>query len=339
MNVDYKTKTAIRLDMTRNSVDTRKQASRLGLFRSAFLMMVVLVGVSFYRLFLEARKSVFFGGRVNLVLSRPFMVASFDEQSGSLTLVPVPKEILMNLPFGMRGFRAETVANLGVQEGKGEAIVVDAIELTWGILVDGWLGEGGDVGLGFEVGEGKKIVRIPILKRLGWLVNSRGSISLWDRIRLLRKVSKVRPDRLVILDVENSTLGAKGVDPDGHEVISVDPDKAVAVFSGLFSDLRIVEEGFTVSVLNGTGYPGLAHLVGAMLKTSGVRVVFEGEASGLSARCEVRTMKGLAKSYTAVRIMKWLKCDRIVETDTGRNDIEVIAGTKLGEYMMGEMGF
>ncbi len=300
----------------------------LGRFLALCLIAVFLV-ISLGKLW-RSRNVFGQGGRANLVIQDPLAVVSYDLNSRQITYFLISADAQIIIPHGGGTISAKNFPKFVGQEKRGMDFAKDAVMITLGIGIDAAVGkDAGGLGYGIE-GEGVKARGI--WQRLKEVEAS--GLTWKEKIALFRLVSGVGTPRVKVVGLSDAGLFDEHLQPDNNVVKQVDLLRSLQFFYQKIRDEQIVDENVTVTVLNGTQTPLLARLVGTILRSSGIRVIREGQGESRPAKCLINARPELKGSHTLSRLQGWLGCDFSSNEVHGRSDMTVV----LGEGFAGLVG-
>ncbi len=285
---------------------------RLWIFIAGFLILLSL----FWKTYDTLRKSIWDGkNRINFVLSGDEVVLiSFAPEEPSLTLLPLPKNLQIDVIYGYGKYRVEVVSSLGELEKK-DNLLPASLQENFGVPVEGWI---------VSTSDSKE----EILRELGRQILGRGktNFSRWDLVRLWWGISKLRPGEIEILDLGRLNILSSVKLPDGTTVFQIDFGQLDLKIQKIFSDSLIKKENFSIEVLNGTSYRGLAERGARIVANTGGRVVWVGNSELQIADCRLQIEKNKKRAYTVKKISKIFNCQLEEKKEGGRAEITLILG-------------
>jgi hypothetical protein len=319
---------------------TRKLTFFKRLFKTLFLIIFFLAMTFLIFKFWQAMRVSRFAGkdRVTFVFSAEnIFVISLDPKEGKMMMIKIPPETQIDVAHGYGKYRAGAVYKLGEEEKIGGGkILAESVQEYMGIVIDGYLrapeaiwilGVGSEEELGrIDFTFKKKMSQFRgFIKILGG--NFETNFSKFDLIKIWREILKVRPDRVVFVDLAQSFVSWETVLPDGQKSYEVEPEMLEQIVKKNFLDEKIREENFLVEVTNTTLHSKLADKAARILTNIGVDVVAVSETEEKLLSCQVVTDKKFKNSYTVKKIRRIFDCHFREGEIGGRADITV----KIGE--------
>lgn len=213
---------------------------------------------------------------INLVIkSNQVHILSFNPLEKSVTILKVPDDTYMELPFGFGKWPARSIFDLGQAENPpmGAKLLQSAASVTFGVPVDGFIGFPNDLAiLQIEKAVGK--IRQNPLTAVDFIRSSQTNLNLWEMFQLWRGIRGVRGDRIKFLDLGQSQITSWQLLPDRSRVLGIDDLKLDQYIQKEFKDSKIDEEGLSIGVFNATDHPQLAEKAGRVISNMGGRVIF-----------------------------------------------------------------
>lgn len=286
-----------------------KKIKRRRILRAVFLVMTLafLAGLVF-RFFGFISQAKWDGRtRLNLALQAEVVsLASYSPSDERLTILVIPGQTFIEAIHGYGPYRAESIYPLGELEKKGGELLSGSLQEYLGIPVQAYAVFGDLAMRKNQPSETKKSLVKGIFGLLGKR-SGQTSLTIWDLLRLGWKVKKVKPSRISIVNLEETSASSQVVLPDGSGAIRVDTDRVDRIVSRFFPDEHLKHEGLAVAVLNGTEHEGLARRAARVLENIGGRVVSVGEAAK-TEECEVRSLAKHKDSDTVRRLKETFNC-------------------------------
>ncbi len=316
-----------------------KLSNRLNFRLSNVFRMLGIIFLAFFvfsvvRSIMPSRRNLIGNkGTINIIYDNPVSIASYDLEDKVLSIIYIPKDVELNLPYGFGSYRAGVVSELGEQEGKGAKLLADGVMLSMGIGIDGWI-QGVEGTGGFQQSE-SGISKLSLKKRINQIVGGNSNLSLIDRLRLFWMSQELNAGEIKYIDLADLNAFKSSMSPDGEKLSYLDKSKILAYQSHLFRDRMFSDEGLSVSVLNATSVPSLAQGVSQVLQISGIKVVSEDTSFPSRDRCQIKGAKNLEKSYTTRKITNWFNCEFVKVEDESRSDLTIILGDEYSQYLMG----
>jgi hypothetical protein len=105
------------------------------------------------------------------------------------------------------------------------------------------------------------------------LQNIETNLSRMQAFTLFQRLSKVRSDKVISLDLSRSSITESKLLPDSSRVLGVDTVKLDYFVRENMADRQIIDEGVSIAVFNGTNHPGLANEVSRIITNIGGNVI------------------------------------------------------------------
>lgn len=294
------------------------------------LVFLGLVLFSIFRLFGAWNNRVWLGdSRLSFVMATtPPVLASYEPETGILTLVTFPPRLEVSAAFGFGEFSSEKLWDLGIQKGLSGAVLAKTFEKELGVPVDGWIDALGLRLLGGEVDSRSFVWFVEGLQGIGSFSN----FTIFDKMRILFEIGRIPSGRRQILDSVNLRISQPMRLADGLAGYKISPSLAQATLAQKLSDVKVVRENLTVSVVNTTDVSGAATKVARIINTLGARIVAVGSKESKLATCQVNVSSRARESMTARRILAIFGCTR-GSVEPGAGEIEIILGEEVAQQL------
>lgn len=295
------------------------------------LVLLGLVLFSIFRLFGAWNNRVWLGdSRLSFAMATtPPVLASYEPETGILTLVTFPPRLEVSAAFGFGEFSSEKLWDLGIQKGLSGAVLAKTFEKELGVPVDGWVDALGLSLLGGEVGVSRSFVWfVEGLQGIGSFSN----FTIFDKIRILVEIGRIPAGRRQILDSVKLGISQPVMLADGLAGYQISQSLAQATLAQKLSDVKVVRENLTVSVVNTTDVSGAATKVARIINTLGARIVAVGSKESKLATCQVNVSSRARESMTARRILAIFGCTR-GSVEPGAGEIEIILGEEVAQQL------
>lgn len=237
---------------------------------------------------------------INVVFqSARISVLSFNPLESSVTVLKVPDDTYIEVPFGFGRWPIRSIFDLGQAEKPpmGAKLLKSAVGNSFGIPVDGYI----NLGSNLQAEPLEKVIgqiRQNPFSIVGFIRESISDLNLWETAKLWWGVRGVRPDKVKFLDLGQSQITDWVLLPDGSRVLGIDQLKLDQYLQREFKDSRLGEEGLSVGVFNGTDHPQLAEKASRLISNMGGRVIF---TANLPRKAEQSLILGKS-SYTKTRL-------------------------------------
>lgn len=280
----------------------------------------------------------------NIVLATsPILVFSFDPNLHQATILSIPSNAFLEVPYGYGNYPAGSIYRLGaldIQRGGGN-LLGKSIENTFGIVIDAYLAP-----------KSKKLEDLPLLDKAQiqkikndyfsfhgailslaqMMTYSRGmdtNLSMIDKFNLWNAIRTLRIDNISLLDVDGSMVVSDQKLPDGAVVKIIDKELFDAFIKDKFQDNLVRLENISVEIINASGEDGVAYQFGRTLKNLGANVLVKTTAErNEDYTCSVFTLrKELVQSHIVRRLKQLYQCN-ISKDLSVKNiaDIQVVVG-------------
>lgn len=304
---------------------------KLGLLVAFFALLFLEVG----KIFQLTTKAAWDGrNRLNLVVnSSPMGILSFaPKEDKSLALLLIPENSLIETIHGFGNYQFGSIYNLGALENKGDQLLVGTAQNFFALPIDGLLTLKNFITKNQSLEETRNL----ITKNL-WQIFRVGEnhyLNRWDFLRLWWLARNLRQDRLKIIDLAQTGAFTEVTLADGSQVRKIDLTRADKTIGEYFKDEEIAKEDFSIAVLNGTAFTGLANQAVRLVNNLGGRVIEVGNWEEKVSDCEIISSKSITRSYTVKKLKKIFAC-RWISGDLGnhRADLLLILGEKFWEKM------
>lgn len=215
------------------------------------------------------------------------LTASFDKSGLSkinlYTLSPnenqivalsLSNEIYLNVPLEFGSWTLGSVYKLGQEQNPkiGAKLLRLSVSNLLGIPVDAVIISEGNQDFDSPDSFVAKLRKDP-LAPLTLTQNIETNLSRLQSISLFKILSKVRQDKLIALDLSQSSITESKLLPDSSRVLGVDAIKLDYFIREKMADSQIIDEGASIAVFNGTSHPGLANEVSRVITNLGGNVI------------------------------------------------------------------
>ena len=268
-----------------------------------FVFLLIFAGLGF-NLYRSVTKGLWDGrNRFNLVLiGEQIAVFSLAPGEEAVSFLLIPGTTLVETIRGYGTYRINSVFNLGELDNGGGKLISGTIQDYLGLTIDGYARlEDGNIEF--------------VQQALVGLLRNKGETNLtsWDLVRLWWQLKKIRPDRIKMVNLGETSACSEVVLADESSAIEIDSERVDRVVSQLFKDQKVRIEDLAVAVLNRTSHQGLAGRAARLITNIGGRVVEVGEAESLSVtkpgeKCEVQSAEKLRNSYTVKKLIRIFDC-------------------------------
>lgn len=240
---------------------------------------------------------------INLLLRTSHIsLLSYNPKEEKVTIINVPDELFLDVPFGFGKWQLRAVYELGQsQKGVGgDRLLKDTLTSFFAVPIDGFL-DFSSLQRAKSASEIVESLRRNPFSGLNLLSSLKTDLTVWELLRLKTSLSSVRFDKVKELDLTALGVLEQGNLPDGTGVLTTDPIKLDSVLSDLV-DPVIVSEHKTIAVFNATERGQLAGKWARLITNLGGNVIITNNAR---ERLEKTKVVG-EKSLTLKRIQQIL---------------------------------
>lgn len=212
---------------------------------------------------------------------------SYNPKQEKITIVNIPEETFLEVPFGFGMWQLRAVYGLGQaqKELEGNKLLVDTLSSFFAIPIDGFL-DFSALQPQKSPAEVLEILRENPISGFNLLSTLKTDLTLWELLKLKLSLTGVRFDKVKELNLlELSVLDQEKL-PDGTEVYTADPIKLDSVLSGLV-DTAIVSEHKTIAVFNATDRPQLAGKWARLVTNLGGNIIIISNAKARLKNTEI----------------------------------------------------
>lgn len=277
-----------------------------------------------------------------VVNSEPLIVFSIEPATRRALFLTLPKNTLLDVPYGYNTYPAASVFSLGELEKRhgGGALLTGSIENTLGVMVDGFITKRDSHLLLFaQTHEHVLNIKSDYFSFVGLLRSSPQAIvsgkqvvtnlSFLDMIRLWNAVRSIRSDRIIYFDLEKLGVLIDEKLPDDSSVKTIDKDRFDALISDNFQDQKVRFEKATIEIVNASGLEKLASQLGRILTSLGANVIVKSTASVVEKyTCLIYISRSsLKNSIILQRILSHYPCQISHDLiNSGQTEIKIILG-------------
>lgn len=259
-----------------------------------------------------------------LVRTNRISLLSYNPKEAKVTVVNIPDETFLEVPFGFGSWQLRSVYELGESQKQlgGHKLLVDTLTNFLAVPVDGFLD------LKDLNPERSVITIVDSLRKNPFFMFKllpvlKSDLNLLELLRLDFQLSKVRFDKVEEISLDKLDVLDKGSLPDGTFVFTGDPVKLDSILSAL-ADPEIVSEHKTIAVFNGTNKGLLAVKWARLIRNLGGNVIITGNTEEIK-----QTKVTGVKSTTLKRLQQIFASDDTSgspEPGSSRADINLLLG-------------
>ena len=290
-----------------------------------FVVLIILTGfLVFFFNFLRK-------GRTTLVLvGSSATVVSLDNEKDSLTIVPLPQNIYLELAGGKGNLTVQSLFKFDLLSKQKGLLFIRTLREFLGIPIDGWI----NIGENFEISNQEQFLNIQ--KKQLSLFNLKNLLPISKKQYFFYKIGNIRKDKITVIDLTESNIFQKETLPDGSQVLKTDADKLDSLLQEQFFEKKILEENLSMAVLNSGRTQGLASRAARIIGNSGGKVVIVGDSPTKMVDCTINVAKKNKKTYTVSRYKKIFSCEiNNNPSEENRVDITITLGTAYEKEIKG----
>jgi len=295
----------------------------------ALFFLIIILTIPLINIFWQSFQKSIWDGQHHLTVAVDngnLDIWSLEPSEKKIVHVTVPGNTYLSV--GSYGeYRAAAVGKLSLLERKNGQLIVDAIEDSFVIPIDGVVVLKEDVKekLTFEnmfgLGGALQVLGAVSMQNVAY-----SNLSLVDIIRLWFFSFQVNKSSIKNIDLALSTSLSKTTLPDGKEGFTIDNLRFSQEAEEYFNDKGIKDDALTIEILNATTKEGRANMLASLLTTIGGNVVNTAKNDITEKETKIFAKD---KSYTAWKIAKLTGGKQVFEAPKrGRADILVILGGK-----------
>lgn len=204
---------------------------------------------------------------------------SFQPKEGRIILLKLSQEIYLEVPKGFGFWTLGSVYKLGQVENPpigGRLLQLSTSQLL-GLPIDGIIIVKGKI-----LSPDKFLISLHQnpLSMVGLVKDVQTNLSPLQTIQLFWSLSQVRKDKIITLDLAQSSITESKLLADSSRVLGVDTVKLDYFIRQNMSDQSILEEELSVAIFNGTKIAGLAQQAARMVTNMGGNVLWTGNLEG-----------------------------------------------------------
>ena len=280
-----------------------------------------------------------------VVNSSPLVLFSIEPNTNQATLLIIPPNTILDVPYSYNTYPAYSVFALGdldAQKGGGK-LLSKSIENTFGVMVDGFIAARRNDTKFTLSSQSDELFKLKkdyfaihgfpnlFLKFLKLDKKIVRNISLIDAMRVWLSLRNLRNDRIAIifLDRDNTLTDEKL--PDGSMVKILNKELFDQTVALNFQDRQVRLQNLSIEVVNATGKEKIAGQFSRVLQNLGANVVVKSTApTNENFNCQVYvTSKGLLSSIITKRLEKYFQCSILKTVEKGVSDIKVVLGKEF----------
>ncbi len=201
-------------------------------------------------------------------------VIALQPKDNRLVALTLSGEIYLNVPLEFGSWTLGSVYNLGQEQNPkiGAKLLKLSVSNLLGIPIDAVIISRGKSDLSSTEKLISELRKNP-LASLTAVQDIETNLSRLQAFSLFRSLSKIRSDKVISLDLSQSSITESKLLADSSRVLGVDAVKLDYFVRERMADSQIVDEGLSIAVFNGTSHPGLANEVSRIITNMGGNVI------------------------------------------------------------------
>lgn len=254
-----------------------------------------------------------------LIRTNHISVLSFSPKEEKVVIVNIPDETFLEVPHGFGFWQLRAIYELGESQKNtsGYQLLSDTLTNFLAIPIDGFLDFG-------PLQRNKSAIEIVDNLRknpffgFNLLSDLKTDLTIWELIKLDLKLTNVRFDKVMELNLDKLKFLDRENLPDGTPVFTGDPVKLDSVLSDLV-DPVLISEHKSIAVFNATKQAQLAQKAARLITNLGGNVIITANASQRLEKTQVQgeqslTLKRLRQIFD-LDCQNNPKCDKIDSTN------------------------
>jgi len=288
----------------------KKKKKRKWVFLILLLVLSAFLIFGFFKISCSINKSLWDGkSQFNLVLnSEPVMIISFDYSEKEINVLSIPNGTFVEAIHGCGPYRVESLYRLGEIKSYGGNLLSGSLQEYFGVNLDGYLS-------GSQYQPGLVSIKNFLLNQAfdALRVQEKTNLTRWDLLRIWWRIKIIREDKIIFIDLAQSSVSQKVDLPDNSQAMKIDPERLSKIISQFFIDEGLEKEELTVAVLNKTEHLGLANNASKIIGNIGGRVIqvsdFQDKTTDSNRECEIKSEKKYKNSYTVRKLSQIFNCE------------------------------
>lgn len=204
-------------------------------------------------------------------------VLSYSPKDKKITILNLSDQIYLELPKDFGSWQISSIYPLGQQENPkiGAKLLQLSVYKLLGVPIDGILMVS-DPELAKKPQKLISRLKVNPLNIFGSMSTFDSNLGAFQKFNYLWAISKVRQDKIISLDLAQSSITESKLLPDSTRVLGIDSYKMDYYIRQNMVDEVFLDEGLSVAVYNSTEFPGMANLASRIITNMGGNVVFTG---------------------------------------------------------------
>ena len=259
---------------------------------------------------LNSVKTYFWDGKytINLVFKgQKISILSYSPQERKVTILKIPGDALIYVPKGFGEWQVGSIFDLGLTAKPqiGAQLLKLSVEKLLGLPIDGFVKLDGKLGE-IELEDLVQSLRKNPLS-LSFSINRiQSDLTGTELVNLVKSITYVRDDKLLILDLGDSSITESKLLQDQTRVLGIDTIALDLFIRKKISDPLISGDDAPVAVFNTTSHPGLANMVARVITNMGGSVAMIGNTEDSLKETKVVLNDEDTKNATFVRLTQLL---------------------------------
>lgn len=309
------------------------------LLLAAVFFLAVIIG------FKEINISKWDGQRRFTVIvdSDPLYLFSIEPSTNNATIVTIPSNATLDVPFNYNKYQAKAIYSLGNLDAKrgGGKLLAKSIENTFGVFTDGFIASKKDNKFTvsyepdkiytFKKNYFSAVSLFPSFFRIFTGDSFMTDLSHIDLIRLWFSIHNLRGDQITIVNLTKSNILSDEKLPDGTIVKIVDKDLFDLSMQSYFQDQRVRLQNVTIEIVNAASRQNVAAQFSRMLMHLGANVIAKSTTESLkNLNCKINIFdKRMLSNIIVSRILDTYKCGMETTKEVGITDIKIVLGEEF----------
>jgi len=313
----------------------KKKARKTAIVKevSRKLLVILFLGLLIYLPFFiyqGIRKSVWDGkNNLNFVIQtdRTF-IYSFHPDDEILNIISLPEDLYFKTAKGYGEYKLKNIYHLGEMEkiGGGELLVL-SLQNFFTVPIDGQITKipkfqnskipNNDL----ERGRLTPLCLCLLTKRC------ESNLSWWDLFRIFNRIRRLKLNQVRLIAVEETALLKKEKLADNSEVLRLETALIDDFSQKYFLDKSFLNEGFRITIVNATNYPGLAKNAARLLKNIGGEIISSQDTDKTSESSIIYCSDNKeTKVYSVNKIKAAFQIEEVLLNEELEEDIRVVLG-------------
>jgi len=252
-------------------------------------------------------------------------IYSYHPSQQVLNIIKLPQNLYLPSAQGYGEYKLKNIYRLGkVENISAGRLIQKSLQNFFLVPIDGYLIdnlENKDKNLGLDKGSLYKI----LLQSLKGGIDS--NLSWWDIVRITNSFRKLNINSINLIDLQETNLYQKEQLADGTQVARLETSLIDDFVQKYFSDAKVLQEGYKISIYNATSHHQLAELGGRLIKNISGQVILSDNADQQNPNSVIYyKQQEIKNSYTIKEISTTFEINNIKQKKDISPDIVVILG-------------